>query len=88
MAQFCELLGMIPRRFALSGKHSKDFFTRKGALRHIRELNFWPLDDVLVDKYGWPREEAKAFADFLLPMLGAYGTIAGAFRVAAASHPF
>ena len=40
-----------------------------GELRHISKLKPWPLVDVLMEKYEWPEEEAKAFAAFLRPML-------------------
>jgi serine/threonine-protein kinase SRPK3 len=44
-------------------------FTREGRLRHIHRLNYWPLEKVLEEKYKFPRAEARAFADFLMPML-------------------
>lgn len=40
-----------------------------GELRHIHKLRFWPLDDVLHDKYLLSREEAKLIASFLNAML-------------------
>uniref|UniRef100_A0A8C4ZFF4 non-specific serine/threonine protein kinase n=1 Tax=Gadus morhua TaxID=8049 RepID=A0A8C4ZFF4_GADMO len=69
IALIIELLGTVPRKLVLAGKHSKDFFTKKGDLKHITKLKPWGLLEVLVDKYEWPREEADCFADFLLPML-------------------
>uniref|UniRef100_A0A4W3JJ80 non-specific serine/threonine protein kinase n=1 Tax=Callorhinchus milii TaxID=7868 RepID=A0A4W3JJ80_CALMI len=69
IAHIIELLGNIPRHFALSGKYSREFFNRRGELRHITKLKPWSLFDVLVEKYGWPHEEAAQFTDFLLPML-------------------
>ncbi|XP_067915379.1 SRSF protein kinase 2-like isoform X3 [Heterodontus francisci] len=69
IALIIELLGKIPRKFAMSGKYSKEFFTKKGELRHITKLKPWSLFDVLIEKYGWPHEEAVQFTDFLLPML-------------------
>ncbi|KAL8219345.1 UNVERIFIED_CONTAM: SRSF protein kinase 2 [Gekko kuhli] len=38
-------------------------------LRHITKLKPWSLFDVLVEKYGWPQEDAAEFTDFLIPML-------------------
>lgn len=32
-------------------------------------MNYWPLHKVLEEKYKFKSSEAKAFADFLLPML-------------------
>uniref|UniRef100_A0A673KSR9 non-specific serine/threonine protein kinase n=1 Tax=Sinocyclocheilus rhinocerous TaxID=307959 RepID=A0A673KSR9_9TELE len=69
IALIIELLGKIPRKLVMNGKYSKEFFTKKGDLRHITKLKPWGLPDVLVEKYEWPREEAQNFSDFLLPML-------------------
>uniref|UniRef100_A0A8C2AZ62 non-specific serine/threonine protein kinase n=1 Tax=Cyprinus carpio TaxID=7962 RepID=A0A8C2AZ62_CYPCA len=69
IALIIELLGKIPRKLIMNGKYSKEFFTKKGDLRHITKLKPWGLQDVLVEKYEWPREEAQNFSDFLLPML-------------------
>lgn len=69
IAHIIELLGSIPRHFALSGKYSREFFNRRGELRHITKLKPWSLFDVLVEKYGWPPEDAAQFTDFLIPML-------------------
>lgn len=40
-----------------------------GELRHINKLRFWPLEDVLHDKYEFTRETAQTIASFLGPML-------------------
>uniref|UniRef100_A0A8D3C5U7 non-specific serine/threonine protein kinase n=1 Tax=Scophthalmus maximus TaxID=52904 RepID=A0A8D3C5U7_SCOMX len=69
IALIIELLGSVPRKLIVTGKYSKDFFTKKGDLKHITKLKPWGLLEVLVDKYEWPREEADCFTDFLLPML-------------------
>ncbi|XP_017212769.2 SRSF protein kinase 1a isoform X1 [Danio rerio] len=69
LALIIELLGHIPRHYALSGKFSQEYFCRKGDLKHITKLKPWGLLDVLMDKYEWPQEEAQTFSDFLLPML-------------------
>ncbi|KAM4676153.1 SRSF protein kinase 2 isoform 1-T1 [Discoglossus pictus] len=69
IAHIIELLGNIPRHFALSGKYSREFFNRRGELRHITKLKPWSLFDVLMEKYGWPHEDAAQFTDFLTPML-------------------
>lgn len=55
--------------FALSGKNSSEYFNHKGILRHIHHLKYWSLEDVLKDKYGYPRLEAEEIASFLNPML-------------------
>jgi serine/threonine protein kinase len=65
-----ELLGDFPPRFAQSGKHSNEFFRRNSnELRNISRLKPWGLGDVLREKYGFSEREARATADFLLPML-------------------
>ncbi|XP_046740857.1 SRSF protein kinase 2 isoform X2 [Diprion similis] len=69
LAHIIELLGEIPRRIALSGKHSRIFFNKKGELRHITGLKPWSLYEVLTEKYDWLPSEAREFAEFLTPML-------------------
>ncbi|XP_070695440.1 SRSF protein kinase 1a isoform X2 [Pempheris klunzingeri] len=69
LALMIELLGKIPRHYALSGKYSQEYFTKRGDLKHITKLKPWGLLEVLIDKYEWPREEAECFTDFLIPML-------------------
>ncbi|CAM2109942.1 unnamed protein product [Caretta caretta] len=69
IAHMVELLGEIPPHFALSGRYSREYFTRRGDLRHIPSLRPWALGAVLLEKYEWPREQAAAFTRFLLPML-------------------
>lgn len=69
LAHIIELLGEIPRRVAMSGRHSKLYFNKHSELRHIEGLKPWCLEDVLTEKYEWSRIEAEEFADFLKPML-------------------
>ncbi|XP_078063757.1 SRSF protein kinase 3-like, partial [Mustelus asterias] len=69
IAHMIELLGNIPAHFALSGRYSREFFNRRGDLRHIKKLKPWTLYEVLVEKYEWPLELAAQFTQFLLPML-------------------
>jgi serine/threonine protein kinase len=69
LAQCVELLGRLPRRLTTEGRYSRQYFNRKGELRHIRSLKFWGLEDVLVDKYHFSRKDACEAASFMLPML-------------------
>ncbi|KAJ4971023.1 hypothetical protein NE237_004122 [Protea cynaroides] len=69
LALMMELLGMMPRKIALGGQYSRDFFNRYGDLRHIRRLRFWPLNKVLVEKYEFREQDAHDMADFLVPIL-------------------
>lgn len=73
LAQMMELLGRMPKNMALSGKHSKKFFSpNTSSLKRIQGLNYWPLKKVLVEKYHFREDEANAFSDFLIPMLEWY----------------
>ncbi|GBG28315.1 Protein kinase, putative [Hondaea fermentalgiana] len=69
LALMIELVGEIPKAFISSGKESKRFFTRKGQLRHIHKLNYWPLAKVLQEKYEFSEKSATEFASFLNAML-------------------
>ncbi|XP_074286172.1 uncharacterized protein LOC141611518 [Silene latifolia] len=69
LALMMELLGVIPRKIALAGRHAKEYFNRQGDLRHIRRLRFWPLDKVLVEKYQFSEQDAKGISEFLLTIL-------------------
>lgn len=64
-----ELVGSFPRDLALSGEFSREFFNRSGKLRNIDRLDFWPLHEVFHEKYSFGKEESRAIAEFLLPML-------------------
>ncbi|KAK2151332.1 hypothetical protein LSH36_367g05052 [Paralvinella palmiformis] len=69
LAHIIELLGPIPKHIALSGKYSREFFTKRGELRHITKLKPWGLFDVLTEKYEWEPQAAAEFTSFLTPML-------------------
>ncbi|MGH0134460.1 UNVERIFIED_CONTAM: hypothetical protein FKN15_013548 [Acipenser sinensis] len=69
IAHIIELLGEIPPHCALSGRYSREYFNRKGQLRHISCLKPWGLFEVLLEKYEWPLEQAAQLSDFLLPMM-------------------
>lgn len=69
LAHIIELLGEIPRRIAMSGRHSHLYFNKRAELRNIVGLKPWGLEDVLTEKYEWNRKEAEDFAAFLKPML-------------------
>lgn len=69
LAQMIELLGEMPKHLQFKGKNSHKFFTKHGALANIRDLKFWNLESVLMDKYRFEKEDAVMFANFLNPML-------------------
>jgi serine/threonine-protein kinase SRPK3/serine/threonine-protein kinase SRPK1 len=69
LALMIELLGPLPESMISRGKKSATFFNRKGELRHIKQLRFWGLTDVLIQKYHLPPREAADLSNFILPML-------------------
>jgi hypothetical protein len=69
LAMFQELLGKMPKKLALAGKYSKNFFDKKGNLKNIKQLKFWPVDEVLHEKYHFATEDAEEVADFMTPCL-------------------
>jgi len=87
LAHIIELAGHIPRNIAMSGKYSKEYFRKTGELRHITKLKPWPLYDVLTEKYEWEPAQAKAFSDWLVPML-AFDPAERATAMDCIQHPF
>lgn len=69
LAMFQELLGKMPKKIACNGKYSKNFFNRKGELKHIKSLKFWPVEDVLAEKYHFSSKDAEEIANFIIPLL-------------------
>lgn len=69
LALMMELLGKMPRKIAIGGLRSKDYFDRHGDLKRIRRLKYWSLDQFLVEKYKFSETDARKFADFLTPIL-------------------
>ena len=72
LAQIIELLGKMPKNFALSGCDSYKYFNKKGKLKRIKSLVYYPLKNVLVEKYHFKENEAQALSDFMMPMLEYY----------------
>ncbi|KAJ7376060.1 hypothetical protein OS493_037167 [Desmophyllum pertusum] len=87
LAHVIELLGKVPRHIALSGKYSRDFFNKKGELKHISKLRPWGLYEVLREKYEWPEKDAVEFSAFLLPMLD-FNTEKRVTAVQCLDHPW
>ncbi|ELU03110.1 hypothetical protein CAPTEDRAFT_173738 [Capitella teleta] len=87
LAHIIELLGPIPRNIALSGKYSREFFNKRGELRHISKLKPWSMFEVLTEKYEWDPKEALAFTSFLTPMLE-FDPNKRATALAALEHPW
>merc|ERR1719414_224237 len=87
LAHIIELIGPIPRHIAFAGHYSREFFNKKGELRHITKLKPWGLYEVLTEKYEWDPETAQGFADWLLPML-AFDSDERATAQECLAHPF
>ncbi|EJD48527.1 kinase-like protein [Auricularia subglabra TFB-10046 SS5] len=69
LAQIAELCGDFPRAVTRGAYFERDFFDARGALKNITRLRYWPLADVLREKYMFSRERANEIAAFLSPML-------------------
>lgn len=69
LAQMIELLNEFPADWATIGTNSKKYFDRNGKLKKIKNLRFWGLKDILIQRYKMDKKEAQALEDFLLPML-------------------
>lgn len=69
LALMIELLGAMPKYMTRRGEFSKDLFNRNGELRMIKKLDFFPLQEVLEDKYKMNKADADLITSFLLPML-------------------
>jgi len=50
LAQIIELMGKMPKKFAISGRYSKKYFDKNGNLRRIKKIWYWPLKNVLMEK--------------------------------------
>jgi serine/threonine-protein kinase SRPK3 len=74
-----ELLGPMPKNFALAGKNFSNFFekdekTGKYTFKRIKGLKHYPLKKLLMNKYRFKALEADQLSDFLLKMLQWYPT--------------
>lgn len=74
LAQMIELLGPMPKNYAIGGAFFEKFFkrdplTNKFVFKNIDKLRHFPLDKLLMSKYKFKRQEAQMLADFLLPIL-------------------
>jgi len=69
LALITELAGPLPKFVIDKGRHAFKYYNSSQQFKHIHKLDFWPLDQVLFEKYGMPKKEAAALASFLMPML-------------------
>ena len=74
LAQMIELLGPMPKNYAIGGSFFHKFFKRdentgKWIFKNIEKLRHFPLQRLLMQKYRFKKEEADQLSDFLLPIL-------------------
>ena len=69
LALISELCGKFPLALTQFGKNCRQFFDNDGDLLNIKKLDYWPLVEVLKEKYKMPNKDAKLCADFLNRML-------------------
>jgi hypothetical protein len=63
LALMMELLGPMPVSMTLRGVHTGRFFEREGKnLKRIKQLKYWPLGHVLVEKYAMGPAEVCGLA--------------------------
>lgn len=69
LAMMIELIGNFPKKLTSQGKRSHQYFNKHGELRNIHHLKYWPLQDVLKEKYLFDEQDAQEVAAFLEPLL-------------------
>lgn len=69
LALMIELLGPMPRYLTRKGEFSRELFNRNGELRHVKNLDSFPLVEVLEEKYKFNTTDAELINSFLEPML-------------------
>ena len=74
LAQMMELLGPMPKSFAMAGKQFENFFAfdefkGKYSYKKISGLQYFPLKSLLIEKYKLKVVEADALAEFLMLIL-------------------
>jgi hypothetical protein len=69
LAMIIELIGRFPKSVYSKGTNSSTYFVKSGDLRHINQLKFWGLKDVLFEKYKFSESDSEDIASFLIPLL-------------------
>ncbi|XP_049851679.1 serine/threonine-protein kinase SRPK-like isoform X2 [Schistocerca gregaria] len=87
LTQMIELLGNPPRSFVRSCRLGHHYLTKNGSPKHIHKLCYWPLQDVLIEKYRFLERDAAEICDFLLPMLE-YSPMKRATAAEQLKHPW
>ena len=87
LAMMMELCGDFPRKITSVGKRAHQYFNKRGELHNISHLKYWPLKDVLHDKYRMSRSDADMIASFIMPCLSV-DPAERATALQCLSHPF
>lgn len=69
LAMMIELMGYFPKSVYSNGKYAGNYFNKQGELKNIRQLKFWPMREVLRDKYKISDADALEISEFLEPIL-------------------
>jgi serine/threonine protein kinase len=77
LALFMEMLGPMPKKFAMQGSMFDHYFVKsetdgKYYFRRVHDLQPLNLEHMLIHRYLFKPKEAKSFADFLLTILKWY----------------
>ena len=72
LSKILKILGKMPKEFVSRGAHTNKYFDKFGKLKRIKDIKYLNLKDLLIKKYKFKEDEAKALSDFLLPMLEYY----------------
>jgi len=67
-----ESLHKFPTKYATVGTNWRKYFNKEGHLKKIKELKYFPIEEVLLKTYKFKLSEAREFAKFLRPMLIIY----------------
>ncbi|KAL7744640.1 hypothetical protein ACLKA6_017147 [Drosophila palustris] len=69
IASIIETCGPIEPTLINQGRYSDEIFDENHELHNIKKLNSRSMRKTLIEKFSWPRKEAREFANFLKPML-------------------
>ncbi|KAM8720954.1 hypothetical protein ACLKA7_006919 [Drosophila subpalustris] len=69
IASIIETCGPIEPTLINQGRYSDEIFDENHELHNIKKLNSRSMRKTLIEKFNWPRKEAREFANFLKPML-------------------
>lgn len=65
LAQMTEIFGEIPEEIIRKSSVAEKYFNENAKIKNVSMLRFWPIKDMLIERYGIVPEEAGPLADFL-----------------------